>query len=82
MQFPATNNESEYEAVLIGLDLAKATGALSVVVHRDSPIVVEHINEDYEVKGEQMKGYLSMVKGKVNKGLSAKFVQISREENE
>ena len=29
-----------------------------------------------------MKEYLSMVKGKMSKGFSAKFLQIPREENE
>ena len=33
-------------------------------------------------KREKMKEYLNMVKRKVNWGLSAKFVQIPREENE
>ena len=33
-------------------------------------------------KGEQMKEYLSMVKGKMSKGFLAKFLQILREENE
>lgn len=35
LQFPTTNNEAEYEAVLTGLNLAKATGASSVVIHYD-----------------------------------------------
>ena len=33
-------------------------------------------------KGEKMKEYLNMVKRKVSWGLSAKFVQIPRKENE
>ena len=36
LDFPTTNNEAEYEAVLVGLDLAKAAGAESVVVYCDS----------------------------------------------
>lgn len=65
-QFPTTNNKSEYEAVLAGLDLAKAAGAFLVVMLYDSQVVL----------------YLSMVKSQVNEGLLAKFVQIHREENE
>ena len=44
LQFPTTNNEVEYEAVLLGLDLAKAAGIMSVVIHYDSQVVVRHIN--------------------------------------
>ena len=36
MDFPTTNNEAEYEALVVGLDLAKAVGAENVVVHCDS----------------------------------------------
>ena len=47
-----TNNEDEYEAILRGLDLAKAAGALSVILYSDSQVVIGHINGDYEAKGE------------------------------
>ncbi|XP_075669924.1 uncharacterized protein LOC142639660 [Castanea sativa] len=54
----------------------------STVVHYDSQVVVGHINNNYEVKGERMKKYLSMVKSKTGDGFSAKFIQIPRNENE
>ena len=82
LQFPTTNNEVEYEAVLTGLDLTKAAGASSVVIHSDLQVISGHINKDYEAKGEQMKGCLSMIKERVSQKFLAKFVQIIREENE
>ena len=36
LDFPTTNNEVEYEPLVAGLDLAKAIGATSVVIHCDS----------------------------------------------
>ena len=39
LDFPTTNNEGEYEALVAGLDLAKATGAENVVIHYDSQVV-------------------------------------------
>ena len=36
MDFPTTNNEVEYEALVAGLDLAKAANAENVVLHCDS----------------------------------------------
>ena len=36
LDFPMTNNEAEYEALVAGLDLAKAVGAENKVVHCDS----------------------------------------------
>ena len=82
LQFSTTNNKAEYEAVLSGLGLAKVAGAKLAVIHFDSKIVVKHINGDYEAKEERMKEYLSMVKSKMGKEFSVKFVQIPREENE
>ena len=76
-----TNNKAEYEALIAGLDLAKAAGVADMVVYCDSQVVISQVNDDYECKGEQMKKYLEQVK-KWTSDLQAKFVQIPREENE
>ena len=36
LNFPTTNNEVEYKALVAGLDFAKAAGATSVVIYYDS----------------------------------------------
>jgi len=69
-----TNNEAEYEAVLLGLDLAKAAGALLIVIRSNSQVIIGHINGDYEAKGGRMKEYLSMVKERVSQKLLTRFV--------
>ena len=33
LDFPTTNNEAEYEALVVGLDLAKAASTENMVVH-------------------------------------------------
>ena len=58
LDFPTTNNEEEYEALVAGLDLAKAAGAASVVIYYDSQVIANQVNGDYECKGERMKRYL------------------------
>ena len=58
LDFPTTNNETDYEALIAGLDLAKAAGATSVVIYCDSQVVTNQVNGDYECKGERMKGTL------------------------
>ena len=52
LQFPTTNNEAKYEAVLMGLNLAKVAEASSVVIHSYLQVIVGHINGDYEAKRE------------------------------
>ena len=82
LDFPTTNNEVEYEALVAGLDLAKAAGAISVIVYYDSQVITSQVNGDYECKGERMKKYLEQVRKWVENDLQAKFVQIAREKNE
>ncbi|XP_075665397.1 uncharacterized protein LOC142635068 [Castanea sativa] len=79
--FPTTNNEAEYEALVAGLDLAKAVGAMSVVIHCDSQVVTNQVNGDYECKSEKMKKYFEQAKKRMDE-LHAKIVQIPRGENE
>ena len=80
LDFPTTNNEAEYEALIVGLNLAKAVGAKSMVVYCNSQVVIDQINDNYECKNERMKKYVEQVKDQVNE-LQVKFVQILREEN-
>ena len=77
LNFPMTNNEAEYEALVTGLDLAKATGAANVIIHYDFQVVTNQVNGDYECKGERMKKYFEQAKIRVD-DLQAKIIQIPR----
>ena len=81
LDFPTTNNEVEYEALVAGLDLAKAAEAMSVVIYYDSQVITNQVNGDYKCKGERMKRYLDQVKRRVD-DLKAKIIQILKGENE
>ena len=81
LDFPTTNNEAEYEALVAGLNLAKAAGAASVVIYCDSQVVTNQVNGNYECKGERLKRYLDQVRKRVD-DLKAKIIQIPRRENE
>ena len=58
LNFPTTNNKAEYEALVAGLDLAKAMEATSVVIYYDSQVIANQVNGDYECKGERMKSLI------------------------
>ena len=81
LDFPTTNNEAEYEALVAGLDLVKAAGVENMVVYCNSQVVNSQINGNYECKNERMKKYLEEVIGQIG-SLQIKFVQIPWEENE
>ena len=40
LDFPTTNNEAEYEALVAGLDLVKAAGVENMIVHYDSQVIM------------------------------------------
>ena len=81
LQYQATNNEVEYEALLKGLELARSVEAKSILVLGDSQLVMGQINRTCEAKEERMKKYLEKVSRLVKKFKEADFVQIPREEN-
>ena len=62
LQFPTTNNEAEYEALLTGLSLARVLEVKTLIVQADSQLVVGQIKGDYEVKEERMQKYLKIFK--------------------
>ena len=62
LDFPTTNNEAKYEALVAGLDLAKAARAGNVIMHYNSQVITSKINSEYECRSERMKKYLEEVK--------------------
>ena len=60
LQFPTTNNEVEYEAVLTRLRIAKALGVKNLKLRIDSKLIVGQITNDYKAKEERMKRYLKL----------------------
>ena len=65
LDFPTTNNETEYEALVAGLDLARAAGAENMIIHCDSQVITSQINGEFECRNERMKKYLEEVKGRI-----------------
>ncbi|XP_030936622.1 uncharacterized protein LOC115961854 [Quercus lobata] len=81
LQYQATNNEVEYEALLKGLELATSVEAKSICVMGDSQLIMGQVNGMYEAKEERMKKYLGRVMRLVKRFEKADFIQIPREDN-
>ena len=62
MDFSATNNEAEYEVLLMRMAMVQRMGGKSVKVFSNSRLVVSQVNGEFEAKDERMQGYLSQVK--------------------
>ena len=62
LDFSATNNEVEYEALLEGMAMVQRMGGKSIKLFSDSRLVVGQVRGEFEVKDERMQGYLNQVK--------------------
>lgn len=74
-----TNNQAEYEALLLALQFAVEVGAKEVVCHLDSELVAKQLNGQYSVKDQELQrlwrkvGQMKGCFGKIS------FVNVSRE---
>ena len=59
LDFSATNNEAEYETLLIGMAMVQRMGGKSVKVFSDSRLIIGQVKVEFEAKDERMQGYLS-----------------------
>ena len=57
LNFQATNNEAEYEALVYGLELAKHLGMKLLKVRSDSKLIAEQVAGRFEAKEPRMKDY-------------------------
>ena len=59
LDFSATNNEAEYEALLEGMTVVQRIGGKSIKLFLDSRLVVGQVTGGFEAKDERMQGYLN-----------------------
>ena len=62
LDFSATNNEAEYEALLEGMAMVQRMGGKSIKLFSNSRLVVGQVRGEFEAKNERMQGYLGQVK--------------------
>ena len=60
--FSTTNNEAEYEAMLMGMMMVQKMSGKTVNVFLDSKLVVGQVRGDLEVRDPRMQEYLSQVR--------------------
>lgn len=57
LNFPCTNNVAEYEALLLGLEVALSHNIRSIRVSGDSQLVINQITKEYQVMDPKLKPY-------------------------
>ena len=82
LEFEATNNVAEYEALILGLRDAREMGIQEVAVFRDVELVVQQIISAYQAKHPRLRSYRNEVWDLIDSFFSAFNISfIPREEN-
>ena len=60
--FSATNNEAEYEALLIGITMVQKMGGKVVKVFSNSRLIIGQVKGELEAMDLRMQGYLNQAR--------------------
>ena len=79
--FLGTNNEAEYEALLMGMVMVQRMGGKAVEMFSDSRLVVGQVKGELETRDKRMQGYLSQVSHLQSEFESLNLLHIPRSGN-
>ncbi|KAL2235761.1 UNVERIFIED_CONTAM: Retrovirus-related Pol polyprotein from transposon [Sesamum indicum] len=82
LAFPVTNNEAEYEALILGLELAFQAGAKDLEVFTDSQLIALQIEGTYETREKTMASYKEIAQQWMRKFDRCSVLQVPRAEND
>lgn len=77
-----TNNIAEYEAIILGVSLAKkyAKPGETIQMRLDSELATKQLKGEYKIKQEHLKELVARVKEEI-KDFSVTFTHVRREQN-
>ena len=82
LDFLMSNNETEYEASLIGIDLTTSISSEKIIIRSDSQLVVGQVNGEYETRDQHMIKYVCLVKLRLGSFVAWKLKHTPRDSNE
>ena len=82
LDFPTSNNETEYEAILVGVDLAQFVSSEKLLIRSNSQLVVGQVNGEYETRDQCMARYVGLVKQQLGSFEACRLEHIPRDSNE
>ena len=77
----ATNNEAEYQALLLAMERACVHSKDTAHFFVDSEFVVRQVNGQYRAKDERMRGYMQKVHSNMKCFKSVRVIHVPRENN-
>ena len=82
LNFPTSNNEVEYEAIVIGRDLVISVSLEIIIIRSDSQLVVGKVNEEYETRDQCMTKYVSLINLRLGSFVAWQLEHVPRSSNE
>ena len=82
LDFPASNNETEYEAILAGIDLAMSVSSEKIIIQSDCQLVVGQVNGEYKTRDQLMIKCVCLVKLRLGSFVTSKLENLLRDSNE
>lgn len=77
----ATNNQAEYQALILALHDAKKLDPQALEIHMDSELAVKQILGEYKVKNEELKTLFAQVKAVLQAFPKWSICHVRREQN-
>ncbi|XP_042413219.1 uncharacterized protein LOC122002198 [Zingiber officinale] len=82
LNFRATNNEAEYEALLAGLQAARHVGAARIIVYSDFQLVTQQVTGNFMINCDKLQMYREAYEKMKAKFIEVTVTKIPRSENE
>ncbi|MCF8034478.1 MAG: ribonuclease HI family protein [Desulfarculaceae bacterium] len=77
----ATNNEAEYQGLIMGLEEARRLGAGELSIKLDSELIVRQLEGRYRVKAPGLKPLYAKVKGLLQSFAKVSILHVPRAQN-
>jgi ribonuclease HI len=78
---PATNNVAEYQAVILGLEMAAALRPRRLTIRSDSELMVRQLAGEYKIRAPHLKPLYHQVRRLLEPFESVEIEHISRQQN-
>jgi ribonuclease HI len=79
--FSASNNATEYEALINGLNIAMSLGIKRLMVYGDSLVVISQINKEWDCSNDSMGKYCTAIRKLEDKFEGLEFHHVERDRN-
>ena len=81
MDFECTNNQAEYEALIIGLEILHDLGAKEVLIIGDSQLVIKQLTGEYRCTSLSLARYFTAAIQLVDSFENVSYMHVPRESN-